>query len=115
MSQQLGRAEKEEFIAKSTVQLEGAYRKFDLTDSEACILKSFRLEEYYDIRERMKNEDRDVFDRIHKENPDVDIYVKSPDFLPINCRNTPLLHSQADQIFPGIQGQHKGRESFPRL
>ena len=39
------------------MQLEGGYRKFDLTDEEACILKSFRLEEYYDIRNRMKNKD----------------------------------------------------------
>ena len=109
---QLDRAEQEELIAKSTIQLEGAYKKFNLTDSEACILKSFRLEEYYDIRGRMKNEDKDaynnllkeeeeanktsdpsakfkvyakaynwaygdIFDKIHKENPDVDIYVKS--------------------------------------
>lgn len=109
---QLDRAEQEELISKSIVQGEGAYKKFDLNDSEACILKSFRLEEYYDIRGRMKNEDKDaynnllkaeeeankssnpsekfkvyakaydwaygdIFDKIHKENPDVDIYVKS--------------------------------------
>ena len=110
---QAGRAEREAILQKSIVQLEGGYRKFDLTDEEDCILKSFRLEEYYDIRNRMKNEDvnaynallrseetakkdpdpseqfkvyakaynwayGDVFDRIHKENPDVDIYVRSP-------------------------------------
>lgn len=109
---QLDRTEKEEIIAKSTVELSGAYTKFNLSDSEACILKSFRLEEYYDIRGRMKNEDTDsynnllkeeeaanknpdpsakfkvyakaynwaygdIFDKIHKENPEVDIYVKS--------------------------------------
>ena len=109
---QLDRTEKEEIIAKSTVELSGAYTKFYLSDSEACILKSFRLEEYYDIRGRMKNEDMDsynnllkeeeeanktsdpsakfkvyakaynwaygdIFDKIHKENPEVDIYVKS--------------------------------------
>ncbi len=109
---QSDRTEKEEIIAKSTVELSGAYTKFNLSDSEACILKSFRLEEYYDIRGRMKNEDSDsynnlqkeeeaanknpdpsakfkvyakaynwaygdIFDKIHKENPEVDIYVKS--------------------------------------
>jgi len=109
---QAERAEREAILQKSIVQLEGAYRKFDLSDEEACILKSFRLEEYYGIRGRMKDEDPDaynsllkaegaadkdpdpsakfkvyakaydwaygdVFDRIHKENPDVDIYVKS--------------------------------------
>ena len=109
---QLDRTEKEEIIAKSTVELSGAYTKFNLSDSEACILKSFRLEEYYDIRGKMKNEDSDsynnlqkeeeaanknpdpsakfkvyakaynwaygdIFDKIHKENPEVDIYVKS--------------------------------------
>ena len=110
---QAGRAEREAILQQSIVQLEGGYRKFDLTDEEACILKSFRLEEYYDIRSRMKDQDihayndllkaeetakknpdpseqfkvyakaynwayGDVFDRIHKENPDVDIYVESP-------------------------------------
>ena len=109
---QSDRTEKEEIIAKSTVELSGAYTKFNLSDSEACILKSFRLEEYYDIRGRMKNEDTDsynnllkeeeaanknpdpsakfkvyakaynwaygdIFDKLHKENPEVDIYVKS--------------------------------------
>ena len=109
---QSDRTEKEEIIAKSTVELSGAYTKFNLSDSEVCILKSFRLEEYYDIRGRMKNEDSDsynnflkeeeaanknpdpsakfkvyakaynwaygdIFDKIHKENPEVDIYVKS--------------------------------------
>ncbi len=111
-AKQLDRTQQEELIAKSTVQLEGTYKKFNLTDSEACILKSFRLEEYYDIRGRIKNDDKaaynnllkeeeeanktsdpsakfkvyakaynwaygDIFDKIHKENPDVDIYVKS--------------------------------------
>lgn len=111
--QQGSRAERESIISESTVQLEGRNKIFDLTDEEACILKSFRLEEYFGIRERMKNEDinaynelvkaeisadektdpsekfkvyakaynwayGDVFDRIHKENPNVDIYVKSP-------------------------------------
>ena len=110
---QADRAEREAILQQSIVQLEGGYRKFNLTDEEACILKSFRLEEYYDIRNRMKNEDinayndllksediadknsdpsekfkvyakaynwayGDVFDRIHKENPEVDIYVRSP-------------------------------------
>ncbi|MCR5687748.1 MAG: hypothetical protein K6G58_06980 [Lachnospiraceae bacterium] len=109
---QAGRAEREAILQQSIVQLEGGYRKFNLTDEEACILKSFRLEEYYDIRDRMKEEDNayndllryeenarkapdpseqfkvyakaynwaygDIFDRIHKEAPDVDIYVKSP-------------------------------------
>ncbi len=110
---QADRAEREAILQQSIVQLEGGYRKFNLTDEEACILKSFRPEEYYDIRSRMKNEDvnayndllrsegnagkapapseqskvyakaynwayGDVFDRIHKENPDVDIYVRSP-------------------------------------
>lgn len=109
---QADRAEREAILQQSIVQLDGGYRKFNLTDEEACILKSFRLEEYYDIRSRMKNMDvnayndllrseekaqknhdpseqfkvyakaynwayGDVFDRIHKENPDVDIYVKS--------------------------------------
>lgn len=109
---QADRAEREAILQQSIVQLDGGYRKFNLTDEEACILKSFRLEEYYDIRSRMKNEDINayndllrseenarkdpdpseqfkvyakaynwayggVFDRIHKENPDVDIYVKS--------------------------------------
>ncbi len=109
---QASRAERESILQKSIVQLEGGYRKFNLTDEEACILKSFRLEEYYDIRCRMKDKDisayndllkseemadknsdpsekfkvyakaynwayGDVFDRIHNENPDVDIYVKS--------------------------------------
>lgn len=109
---QASRAEREEIVRQSIVQLDGGYRKYNLTDEEACILKSFRLEEYYDIRNRMKNEDinayndllkseeiadknsdpsekfkvyakaynwayGDVFDRIHKENPDVDIYVRS--------------------------------------
>ncbi len=110
---QASRAEREDIIRQSIVQLDGGYRKFNLTDEEACILKSFRLEEYYDIRNRMKNEDinayndllkseeiadknsdlsekfkvyakaynwayGDVFDRIHKENLEVDIYVRSP-------------------------------------
>ena len=110
---QASRAEREDIIRQSIVQLDGGYRKFNLTDEEACILKSFRLEEYYDIRNRMKNEDinayndlvkseeiadknsdpsekfkvyakaynwayGDVFDSIHKENSDVDIYVRSP-------------------------------------
>ena len=110
---QASRAEREDIIRQSIVQLDGGYRKFNLTNEEACILKSFRLEEYYDIRNRMKNEDinayndllkseeitdknsdpsekfkvyakaynwayGDVFDRIHKENPEVDIYVRSP-------------------------------------
>lgn len=110
---QASRAEREDIIRQSIVQLDGGYRKFNLTDEEACILKSFRLEEYYDIRSRMKDQDihayndllkaeevakkdpdpseqfkvyakaynwayGDVFDRIHKEKPDVDIYVKSP-------------------------------------
>ena len=109
---QASRAERETILQQSIVQLDGGYRKFNLTDEEACILKSFRLEEYYDIRNRMKNEDinayndllkseeiadknsdpsekfkvyakaynwayGDVFDRIHKKNPDVDIYVRS--------------------------------------
>ena len=109
---QAERSEKEAILQNSIVQLEGNYKKFDLSDVEACILKSFRLEEYYDIRDRMKNEDvdaynnllkgesaaenssdpsekfkiyskayiwayGDIFDRIHKENPDVDVYVKS--------------------------------------
>ena len=109
---QASRAEREDIIRQSIVQLDGGYRKFNLTDEEACILKSFRLEEYYDIRDKMKKEDPDsynnllkaeesashdpdpsatfkvyskaynwaygdVFDRIHKENPDVDIYVRS--------------------------------------
>ena len=109
---QAERAERESLIQQSIVQLEGGYKKFNLTDHEACILKSFRLEEYMDIRDKMKNEDPDaynellkadvaakknpdpsaqfkvyakaynwaygdVFDRIHKENPEVDIYVKS--------------------------------------
>lgn len=109
---QASRAEREDIIRQSIVQLDGGYRKFNLTDEEACILKSFRLEEYYDIRNRMKNEDinayndllkseeiadknsdpsekfkvyakaynwayGDVFDRIHKENPELDIYVRS--------------------------------------
>ena len=110
---QASRAERETILQQSIVQLDGGYRKFNLTDEEACILKSFRLEEYYDIRNKMKNEDinayndllkseeiadknsdpsekfkvyakaynwayGDVFDRIHKENPEVDIYVRSP-------------------------------------
>ena len=109
---QASRAERESILQKSIVQLDGGYRKFNLIDEVACILKSFRLEEYYDIRSRMKDKDisaykdllkseeisdknsdpsekfkvyakaynwayGDVFDRIHKENPDVDIYVKS--------------------------------------
>ena len=110
--QQGDRAEREDIISQSIVPLEGNYKVFDLTDEEACILKSFRLEEYFDIRNRMKDEDKeaykdllkaesaadnnpdpsekfkvyakaynwaygDVFDRIHKENPNVDIYIKS--------------------------------------
>ncbi len=110
---QASRAERETILQQSIVQLEGGYRKFNLNDEEACILKSFRPEEYYDIRDRMKNRDvnayddllrfeenaqknpdpseqfkvyakaynwayGDVFNRIHKENPDVDIYVRSP-------------------------------------
>ena len=109
---QAERSEREAILQNSIVQLEGNYKKLDLSDEEACILKSFRLEEYYNIRDRMKNEDvdayndilkseevadknsdpsvkfkvyakaynwayGDVFDRIHKENPDVDVYVKS--------------------------------------
>lgn len=109
---QASRAEREAILQQSIVLLDGGYRKFNLTDEEACILKSFRLEEYYDIRSRMKDQDisayndllkseemadknsdpsekfkvyakaynwayGDVFDRIHNENPDVDIYVKS--------------------------------------
>ena len=109
---QASRAEREAILQQSIVQLDGGYRKFNLTDEEACILKSFRLEEYYDIRSRMNDQDisayndllkseemadknsdpsekfkvyakaynwayGDVFDRIHNENPDVDIYVKS--------------------------------------
>ena len=109
---QADRVEREAILQQSIVQLEGGFRKFNLTDEETCILKSFRSEEYYDIRSIMKNEDvnayndllrseenarkdpdpseqfkvyakaynwayGDVFDRIHKENPDVDIYVKS--------------------------------------
>ena len=110
---QVERAEREAILKNSIVQLEGGYKRFELSDEETCILKSFRLEEYYGIRDRMKNEDSDafnallkaeksaaqdpdpsetfkvyakaynwaygdVFDRIHKENPDVDIYVRSP-------------------------------------
>ena len=110
---QAERAEREAILKDSIVQLEGGYKRFELSDEETCILKSFRLEEYYGIRDRMKNEDSDafnallkaeksaaqdpdpsetfkvyakaynwaygdVFDRIHKENPDVDIYVRSP-------------------------------------
>ena len=110
---QAERAEREAILKNSIVQLEGGYKRFELSDEETCILKSFRLEEYYGIRDRMKNEDSDafngllkaeksaaqdpdpsetfkvyakaynqaygdVFDRIHKENPDVDIYVRSP-------------------------------------
>lgn len=109
---QAERAERESILKNSIVQLECGYKKFDLSDEEACILKSFRLEEYYGIRDKMKNEDSDsynallkaektaaqdsdssatfkvyakaynwaygdVFDRIHKENPNVDIYVRS--------------------------------------
>ena len=109
---QAERAEREAILKNSIVQLEGGYKRFELSDEETCILKSFRLEEYYGIRDRMKNEDSDafnallkaeksaaqdpdpsetfkvyakahnwaygdVFDRIHKENPDVDIYVRS--------------------------------------
>lgn len=109
---QASRAERETILQQSIVQLDGGYRKLDLTDEETCILKSFRLEEYYDIRSRMKDQDNqayndlikaeevakknpdpseqfkvyakaynwaygDVLDRIHKEKPDVDIYVKS--------------------------------------
>ena len=110
---QAERAEREAILKNSIVQLEGGYKRFELSDEETCILKSFRLEEYYGIRDRMKNEDSDafnallkaeksaakdpdpsetfkvyakaynwaygdVFDRIHKENLDVDIYVRSP-------------------------------------
>lgn len=109
---QADRAERESIIQNAIVQLDGGYKKFNLSDEESCILKSFRLEEYYDIRDKMKKEDPDsynnllkeeesashdpdpsatfkvyskaynwaygdVFDRIHKENPDVDIYVRS--------------------------------------
>lgn len=105
-------AEREALIKQSIVQLEGGYKRYNLTDEETCILKSFRLEEYMEIRDRMRKDDSgayqdflkaevvakkdsdpstqfklyakaydwaygDVFDRIHKENPDVDIYVKS--------------------------------------
>ncbi|MCR4990345.1 MAG: hypothetical protein K6A38_05705 [Lachnospiraceae bacterium] len=52
---QASRAEREAILQQSIVQLDGGYRKFNLTDEEACILKSFRLEEYYDIRSRMKD------------------------------------------------------------
>ncbi len=54
---QAERAEREALLKDSIVQLDGGYKKFNLTDEEACILKSFRLEEYYDIRSRMKNDD----------------------------------------------------------
>ena len=109
---QAERSEREAILQNSIVQLEGNYKKLDLSDEEACILKSFRLEEYFDIRNRMKDEDKeaynnllkaesaadnnpdpsekfkvyakaynwaygDIFDKIHKENPDVDVYVKS--------------------------------------
>ena len=109
---QADRAERESIIQNAIVQLDGGYKKFNLSDEESCILKSFRLEEYYDIRDKMKKKDPDsynnllkaeesashdpdpsatfkvyskaynwaygdVFDRIHKENPDVDIYVRS--------------------------------------
>lgn len=109
---QAKRAERESLINHSIVQLDGGYKRFQLNDEETCILKSFRLEEYMEIRDRMQKEDSgsyqeflksevaakknsdpsaqfklyakayhwaygDVFDRIHKENPEVDIYVKS--------------------------------------
>lgn len=54
---QADRAEREAILQQSIVQLDGGYKKFNLTDEEACILKSFRLEEYYNIRSRMKNDD----------------------------------------------------------
>ena len=43
---QASRAEREDIIRQSIVQLDGGYRKFNLTEEEACILKSFRVEEY---------------------------------------------------------------------
>ena len=134
---QAERSEKEAILQNSIVQLEGNYKKFDLSDEEACILKSFRLEEYYDIRDRMKNEDvdayndilkseevadknsdpsvkfkvyakaynwayGDVFDRIHKENPDVDVYVKSsgtPESHNYQMRNNrPSIVISTDEI-----------------
>ena len=109
---QADRAERESIIQNSIIQLDGGYKRFDLSDEESCIIKSFRLEEYYDIRTRMQQEDPDsynkllkaeesashdpnpsatfkvyskaynwaygdVFDRIHKEKPDADIYIRS--------------------------------------
>lgn len=63
---QASRAERETILQQSIVQLDGGYRKFNLTDEEACILKSFRLEEYYDIRNRMKNEDINAYNDLLK-------------------------------------------------
>ena len=63
---QAERAEREAILKNSIVQLEGGYKRFELSDEETCILKSFRLEEYYGIRDRMKNEDSDAFHALLK-------------------------------------------------
>ena len=109
--QKAERAEKEELFQKSIVQLESPY-KIKMSREESCIMRSFQLDEYYSIQERMKEEDPnaynalrkaneeadknhdtsakfralasaytwaygDAFDKIHKVEPDVDIYIKS--------------------------------------
>ena len=109
--QKAERASKEELFQKSIVQLESPYR-IKINREESCIMRSFRLDEYYSIQERMKKEDPDAynalcqaneeadknhdtsakfralasayswaygdaFDKIHKVEPEVDIYIKS--------------------------------------
>lgn len=69
---QAERAEREALLKDSIVQLEGGYKKFNLTDEEACILKSFRLEEYYDIRTRMKDNDPASFSSLLQAEKDAD-------------------------------------------
>ena len=151
---QASRAEREDIIRQSIVQLDGGYRKFNLTDEEACILKSFRLEEYYDIRNRMKNEDinayndllkseeiadknsdpsekikvyakaynwayGDIFDRIHNEDPEVDIYVKSsgtPENHDYHMRNNrKSIVISTDEIKLLQSKQDKDKEAQERL
>ena len=151
---QMDRAGREAALKKSIVQLDGGYKKFNLSEDETCILKSFRLEEYYDIRSRMKDTDRtsyndllkaeqtadndsdpsekfkvyakaynwaygDIFDRIHNENPEVDIYVRSSgtaenhDYHMRNNRKSIVIST--DEIKLLQSKQDKDKEAQERL
>ena len=69
--QKAERAEKEELFQKSIVQLESPY-KIKISREESCIMRSFRLDEYYSIQERMKKENPDAYHALRKANEEAD-------------------------------------------